>query len=60
MSSYLNDAAINSAPRIGKYTNKQEFYRQCPHRKLKDTNKSEIENTSCVRKVMKVTPVSGI
>ena len=27
---------------------------------MKDTNISEIENTSCVRNVMKVTPVSGI
>ena len=58
--SCLQDAVIKSAPRIGKYIDKQELYRQFPPRKVKDTNISEIENTSCVRNVMKVTPVSGI
>ena len=28
MRSYLQDAVINSAPRIRKYINKREFYRQ--------------------------------
>ena len=60
MRSCLKDAVINSAPRIEKYIDKQEFYRQCPPIKVKDTNISEIENTSCVRNVMKVTPVYGI
>ena len=57
---YLQDTVINSAPRIGKFIDKQELYRQCPPRRVKDSNISEIENTSCVRNVMKVTPVSGI
>ena len=60
MRSCLKDAVINSAPRIGKYIDKQELYRQCPPRKVKDTNISEIENTSCVINVMKVNPVSVI
>ena len=60
MKSCSQDAVINSAPRIGKYIDKQELYRQFPPRKVKDTNISEIENTSCVRNVMKVTPVYGI
>ena len=42
MISCLKDAVINSAPRIGKYINKQELYRQCPHRRVKDSNMSEI------------------
>ena len=58
--SCLQYDVINSAPRIGKYIDQQELYRQCPTRKVKDSNISEIENTSCVRNVMKVTPVSGI
>ena len=60
MRSCLKDAVINFAPRIGKYIDKQELYRQFPHRKAEDTNISEIENTSCVRNAMKVTPVPGI
>ena len=60
MRSCLKDAVINSASRIGKYTNKIELYRQCPSRRVKDTKLSEIESTSCVRNVMRVTPVSGI
>ena len=60
MRSCLQDAVINSDPRIGKYIDKHELYRQYPPRKVKDTNISEIENTSCMRNVMKVTPVSGI
>ena len=42
MSSCLQVAVINSAPRIGKYIDKQELYRQCPPRKVKDINISEI------------------
>ena len=60
MRSYLQDAVINSAPRIGKYIDKQELYRQCPPIKVKDSNISEIENTSCVINVIEVTPVFGI
>ena len=60
MRSCLQDAVINSAPRIGKYIYNQELYRHSPPRKLKHTNISEIENTSCVRNVMKMTPVSVI
>ena len=60
MRSCLKDDVINSAPRIVKYIDKQELYKQCPPRKLKDTNISEIENTSCVRNFMKVTKVSRI
>ena len=55
--SCLQDAVINSAPSIGKYIDKNELYRQCPPRKVKYSNISEIENTSCVRNVMKVTQV---
>ena len=60
MMSCLQDAVNNSVPRIGKYINKLEFYRQCPPRRVKDTKMSEIENNSSVRYVMRVTPVSGI
>ena len=60
MSSCLQNAVINSAPRIGKYIDKQELYRQCPPRKVKDTNISETENISCVKNIMKVTTVSRI
>ena len=60
MRSRLKGAVINSAPSIGKYIKKHEFYRQCPPRIVKDTNIFEIENTSCVRSVMKVTAVFGI
>ena len=60
MRSCLQDAVINYAPTIGKYIDKQEFYRQCPPRKVKDTNISEIKNNSCVRNVNNVNPVSGI
>ena len=60
MISCLQDAVINSTPKIGKYINKLELYRQCPPRRVKDTKMSEIENISCVRNVIRVTPVSGI
>ena len=60
MRSCLQDSVINSAPRIGKYIDQQELYRQCPPRRVKYSNISEIENTSCVRNVMEVTPVSRI
>ena len=36
------------------------MYRQLPPRRVKDKKTPEIENTSCVRNVMRVTPVSGI
>ena len=38
MRSCLQDAVINYAPRIGKYINRHELYRQCYPRKVKDTN----------------------
>ena len=60
MRSCLKDAVINFAPRIGKYIDKQELYRQFPHRKAKDTNIYEIESTSCMRNGMMVTPLSVI
>ena len=43
MRSYLQDYFINSSPRIGKYIDKHEFYRQYPPRRVKDTNISEIK-----------------
>ena len=58
--SCLQDAVINSDPMIVKYMNKLELYRQCPPRRVKDTKIFEIENTSCVRNIMRVTPVFGI
>ena len=60
MSSYLQDAVVNSASRIGKYINKLELYRKCPPRIVKNAKISEIENTSCVRIFMKVISVSII
>ena len=42
MRSCLKDAVNNCAPRIGKCINKQELYRQCPPRILKDSHISEI------------------
>ena len=60
MRSCLQDAVINYYPRIGNYIDKLELYRQCPPRIVKDTIMSEIENTSYVRNVMRMTPVSGI
>ena len=56
----LQDDVINSASRIGKYINKLEFYRQFPPRRVKDEKIFEIENTSCVRNVIRVTPVFRI
>ena len=60
MRSCLQDAVIDSAPRIGKFINKQELYRQFPPRRVKDSHISEIEDSECVRNVMNITPVSGI
>ena len=60
MRSRLQDAVINSAPRIGKFINKLELYRQCPPRRVKNSHISEIENSSCVINVMNVTTVPGI
>ena len=55
MRSCLQDAVINSAPRIGKFINKQELYRQCPPRRVKNYHISEIENFECVINVMNIT-----
>ena len=60
MRSCLQYAVINSAPIIEKFINKQELYRQCPLRRVKDSHISEIENSSCVRNVMNMTLVSEI
>ena len=60
MRSCLQDAVINSAPRIGNFINKLELYRQCPPRRVKNSHISEIENSSCVRNFMNVNPVSEI
>ena len=38
---------------------KIELYRQCPTRGVKYTKISEIENTSCLRNFIRVTPVYG-
>ena len=47
-------------PRIRKFINKQELYRQCPPRRVKDSNISEIKNTSCMINIMRVNPVYEI
>ena len=60
MRSCLQDAVINSAPRIGKFINKQELYRQYPPRRVKNSHISEIEDSACIRNIMNITPVSGI
>ena len=60
MRSCLRYDVINYVPGIGKYINKLYLYRQCPPRRVKDTNISEIENTSCVTNFMRMTPVSRI
>ena len=38
MRSCLHDAVINSAPIIVKFINKQELYRQCPPRRVKNSH----------------------
>ena len=43
-----------------KFINKQELYRQCPPRRVKNSHISEIEDYACVRNVMNITPVFGI
>ena len=60
LSSCLQDAVINSAPRIGKFINKEELCRQCPPRRVKNSHISEIEKCACVTNVMNITPMSGI
>ena len=60
MRSWLQDAVNNSSPRIVKYINILEFYRQLPPRRVKESKMFEVENTSCVRSVVKVPPVSVI
>ena len=60
MRSCLKDAVINSAPRIGKFINKQELYRKFPPRRVKNSHIYEIENCASVSNVMNITPISGI
>ena len=60
MRSCLQDDVINSAPRIGKFIHKLGLYIQCPPRRVKNSHISEIVNSSCVRNVMNMNPVSGI
>ena len=45
---------------IGNYINKHELYRQYPLIREKYTKMNEIQNDSCVRNVMTVTPVLKI
>ena len=54
---YLN---LRSWPRIEKYINKHEFYRQLPHKRVKDTNMIDIENSLCLRDAIILTPVLNI
>ena len=58
--SCLQDAVINSAPRIGKFISKLKLYRQCPPRRVKNSYMSDIEDSACVINVMNITPVSVI
>ena len=58
--SCLQDSVINSAPRIGKFLNKEKLYRQCPPRRVKNSHISEIEKCACVTNAMNITPISGI
>ena len=51
---------MNSEPRIGKYINKDEFHRQFPPGRVKDTIMNDIYNASCVSRAMTVFPVLGI
>ena len=60
MRSFLQDAVINYVPIIGKFINKLELYRHCPPRRVNNSHISEIENSSCVRNVTNMTPVSEI
>ena len=60
MRQFLQDDVIISDPSFGKYINKLELYIQWPPRRAKYTDMTEIENTSCVRSVMKVTIVDRI
>ena len=60
MRSCLQDDVVNSAPRIGKFINKVELYRQCLPRRVNNSHISEIEDSACVRNVMNITPVSEI
>ena len=60
LSSCLHDAVINSDPRIEKYINKHEFYRQLTPRIMKDSNMNKIESFSFVINYIVVTPVLSI
>ena len=42
-----------------KFINKQELCRQCPPKRVKNSNIYEIENCACETKVMNITPVLG-
>ena len=55
--SFLHDAVVNSALRIGKFIDKDELYRQCPPIQVKDTRMIEIDNEYCLYSVMKIFPV---
>ena len=57
---WLHDVFINFAERIGKFINKNEFYRQLPPVIVRDTNMSKIESSSCVRNVRIVIPLLNI
>ena len=55
--SCLHDAVLNAAPRIGKFADKNEFYRQCFPIHVKGTNTNKFENAYCVSSVMAISPV---
>ena len=46
--SFLHDAIINAAPRIGKFFDKSELYRQCSPRRVIDTKIEELDKFECV------------
>ena len=53
----LHNAIIHTAPSIGDYIRGCELYIQWPPRRVQEININEIDNSSCVRNVMTVTPM---
>ena len=58
--SYIHNAIINAAPRIGKKIEELELYRQCPNRIVKDTHMIELEICEFVSYVITIAPVLNI
>ena len=52
--SYLHDAIINDAPRIGIFFYQSELYRKCSPRRVMDTTIEELEKRECVSSVMNI------